>query len=109
VENRIKELKYDFGFDSFNLRNFYGTEAALNMVMLAYNLISLFRQAVLGQKKHEKLATLRYKLFAIGGYVIKKGNKRLLKLSLAMQRREWFKGLWAKSTDFNTPYIFSNA
>ena len=29
AENRIKELKYDFGFDSFNLNSFYGTEAAL--------------------------------------------------------------------------------
>ena len=29
AENRIKELKYDFGFDSFNLDSFYATEAAL--------------------------------------------------------------------------------
>ncbi|KFO66995.1 hypothetical protein ER57_13820 [Smithella sp. SCADC] len=46
AENRIKELKYDFGFDSFNMKSFYGTEAALNMVMLAYNLMSLFRQGL---------------------------------------------------------------
>jgi len=39
AENRIKELKYDFGFDSFNIANFYGMEAALNIVMPAYNLI----------------------------------------------------------------------
>lgn len=42
-ENRIKELKYDFGFDSFNFHSFYGTEAALHMVMLAYNMVSWFR------------------------------------------------------------------
>lgn len=41
-ENRIKELKYDFGFDSFNMQCFYGTEAALMFAMLAYNLMSLF-------------------------------------------------------------------
>jgi len=28
-ENRIKELKYGFGFDSFVMRNFWATEAAL--------------------------------------------------------------------------------
>ena len=40
TENR-KKLKYDFGFDSFNLNNFCSTEAALTMVILAYNLMSL--------------------------------------------------------------------
>ena len=28
-ENRIKELKADFGLESFNLRDFWATEAAL--------------------------------------------------------------------------------
>ena len=35
AENRIKELKYDFGFDSFNLQDFYATEAALTFAMIA--------------------------------------------------------------------------
>jgi hypothetical protein len=46
-ENRIKELKYDFAADSFCLHDFWATEAALSMVMVAYNLMSLFRQATL--------------------------------------------------------------
>jgi len=29
AENRIKELKYDFGFDSLNVQSFFGTETAL--------------------------------------------------------------------------------
>jgi IS4 transposase len=37
AENRIKELKYDFGFDSFNLKDFFATEAALTFAMIAYN------------------------------------------------------------------------
>jgi hypothetical protein len=57
-ETRIKELKYDFVFDNFNINNFYGTEAALNMVMLGYNLMSLFRQSILGSKVQNKLSTL---------------------------------------------------
>ncbi|MFM5959215.1 MAG: transposase, partial [Dolichospermum sp.] len=43
AENRIKELKYDFGFSSFNLHDFYATEAALTFAMLSYNLMALFR------------------------------------------------------------------
>lgn len=103
AENRIKELKYDFGFDSFNIDSFYGTEAALNMVMMAYNLMSLFRQVIIGNKVQPKLSTLRYKLFAIGGYMVKEGNNRILKLSLAMKRREWFLGLWGKTSQFSMP------
>ena len=47
AENRIKELKQDFGAESFNLKDFYATEAALIFSMTAYNLMSLFRLFVL--------------------------------------------------------------
>ena len=66
AENRIKELKYDFGFDSFNLKDFYATEAALTFVMIAYNLMSIFRMFVLQEKTQKTLTTLRYRVFAIG-------------------------------------------
>lgn len=107
AENRIKELKYDFGFDSFNMQSFYGTEAALNFVMLAYNFVSLFRQVILKQHKvHEQMKTLRYNVFAIGGYIVKSGSQRILKLSLAMKRREWFTGLWMNTNSFSAPAAF---
>ncbi|MCS6824504.1 MAG: transposase [Cytophagaceae bacterium] len=74
-ENRIKELKYDFGADSFNLRSFYATEAALSFVMIAYNFISLFRQMIMKTKVQEQMKTLRLKLFAIGAISLKKETK----------------------------------
>jgi hypothetical protein len=108
-ENRIKELKYDFGLSSFNIQNFFGTEAALNFVMLAYNLMSLFRQFILNSRTQHTLSTLRYKTFAIGAYLVKEGNTTVLKLSLVLKRREWFSGLWLKSKQFKLPVQFSNA
>ena len=42
AENRIKELKYDFGLDSFCMDKFWATEAAFRTIMIAYNLMSLF-------------------------------------------------------------------
>lgn len=107
AENRIKELKYDFGFDSFNTKDFYATEASLNFVMIAYNLMSLFRQAIIQQDVQNKLSTLRYKFMAIGAYMIKDGNQTILKLSLAMKRREWFKGLWNQSNNFKWPFAYT--
>ena len=108
AENRIKELKYDFGADSFNLQSFTATETAMNCVMLAYNMTSLFRQVVLCNKIQPTLKTMRYKVFAASGYLVKDGNRRLLKLCLAMRRRQWFEGLWGKSKDFNLPVSFTS-
>lgn len=97
AENRIKELKADFGFDSFNLNNFFGTEAALSITMLAYNLMALFRQYVLNSKIQHTLSTLWYKTFAIGAYFEKYNGKYSLRMALHRKRREWFQGLWASS------------
>jgi hypothetical protein len=107
-ENRIKELKYDFGVDSFNMQNFEATQAALDWAMMAYNLISLFRHVVINSKVHERMKTLRYQIFAIGGYHVKQGSNRILKLSLAMKRRQWFLGLWGLSKNFTLPVVFDS-
>jgi hypothetical protein len=73
----------------------------LNMIMLGYNLMSLFRQSILGRKVQYKLSTLRYRLFTMGVYMIKEGNHRILKLSLTMKRREWLLGLCDKTSIFS--------
>lgn len=109
AENRIKELKYDFGFDSFNLKDFYATEAALTFAMIAYNLMALFRTFVLQEKTQKTLSTLRYRTFAIGAYFEKVNDKLVLKIALNKKRREWFNGLWNYSKVFEYPFQFSNA
>jgi hypothetical protein len=109
AENRIKELKYDFGFDSFNLKSFYATEAALTFAMIAYNLMALFRTFVLQDKTQRTLSTLRYRTFAIGAYFEKINDKLVLKIALNKKRRAWFGGLWNYSKVFEYPFVFSNA
>lgn len=107
AENRIKELKYDFGFDSFNLNGFFPTEAALIFAMIAYNLMSLFRTFVLQEKTQKTLTTLRYRTFAIGAYFEKQNDKLVLKIALNKKRRNWFMGLW--NYKVNYPFEISNA
>ena len=109
AENRIKELKYDFGFDSFNLKDFYATEAALTFVMIAYNLMALFRTFVLQEKTQKTLSTLRYRTFAVGAYFEKINDKLVLKIALSKKRRQWFSGLWNYSKVFDYPFEFSIA
>ena len=114
-ENRIKELKYDFAADSFNMKDFWATEATLNTVMLAYNLMSLLRQVLLKTSavKHSStsvqhtLQTLRYKLFAKAAYITTESRKPTLNLALAMQQRAWMQGLWDASKTFDLPAKFT--
>lgn len=93
-ENRIKELKQDFGADNFCLKDFWATEASLIFVMIAYNLMSVFRLFVLQEKTQKTLATLRYKVFAIGAYFQKSKDTIKLKVALHKKRRKWFLGIW---------------
>lgn len=105
-ENRIKELKEDFGIDSFATKNFFALEATLNFIMMAYNLMSLFKQAIFQSKQQPQLKTLRYKLFATASYITKNGNQRILNLAIAIKNRKWWDGLFGNYDDIVFPYDF---
>lgn len=105
AENRIQELKYDFGIEGYCLHDFYATEAAFRMVMIAYNLVSLFRQAVLNDKIQAKLSTIRFKCFALGSWITKSGHKKVLKLSVVPQRRVWLDGLFSRLAEISPPFL----
>jgi hypothetical protein len=88
-ENRINELKEDFGMANFSCSSFDALEATLNWTMMAYNLMSLFRQVILQVKPQPQLKTLRYKLFATAAYITTNGNQRILNLAVTMRNRKW--------------------
>lgn len=68
AENRIKELKADFGADSFNLKEFNARETALIFSVIAYNLMAIFSMFVLQDKIQKTLSMLRFRVFNIGAY-----------------------------------------
>ncbi len=52
-----------------------------HFVMLAYNLMNLFKEHVLGQKENKRMAKwIRQRFFLIAGNLIKSGRKFILKL-----------------------------
>lgn len=104
-ENRIAELKNDFGITGFCLDSFYATEAALRAAMLAYNLMSLFRQAILQAPTAVRLPTMRFECFALGAWIGRQGRDKVLRISLARERRPWFEGLFAKTHGFSPPWL----
>ena len=96
-ENRIKELKQDFG----------ATEASFRFIVVAYNLMSLFRH--LGLKSHNQatLATLRSYGFAIGGWVSQHARKRVLQLSLPHKKRPWMDAIFRQIEVHPPPFAYS--
>jgi hypothetical protein len=94
-ENQIKELKYDYAVDKMNQNSFDATETTMNFIMIAYNLMSLFKQVVIPAKAKPMLKTIRYTTLNIGSYIVKTGRDKVLKMSLQMKRRKWITQLWS--------------
>ncbi len=94
AENKIKELKYDYGLDKINQESFDGTEATLNFLTIAYNIMSLFKNVIISEKVKNRLSTLRHKMLAIPSYLEKRGNEIILKMALQMHRRNWIRKIW---------------
>jgi hypothetical protein len=89
--------------------DFYGTEAAIRMVCVSYNLMSLFRQVTHQTPKQPKLSTLRFNCFAVGSWIVKDGRNEKLKMSVPLQRRQWFQGLFDKVAEMEMPYSIQNS
>jgi len=103
-ENRIKELKYDFGMENFALKKFFATEAAYRFMMSAYNIMALFKHQILQTNMH--LSTLRAYCFALGSWVTHHANYKVLNISLPTKRRAWMDGLFEKIKQQQKPYRF---
>src|SRR6218665_1458760 len=116
-ENRIEELKYDFAADTFNMKDFWATEATLDAGKRAYDLMSLLRQVLLkiSTVKHTSntvrhtLQKLLCKSFTKPAYIITESRKSILHLAMAMamQRRAWMQGWWDAAQTFDLPDRFS--
>jgi DDE family transposase len=107
AENRIKELKEDFGVEGFCMDDFCATETAMRFVMVAYNLMSLFRQLTHQKQAQPKLSTLRFNCFAVGSWISEHGRKKVLKMSVPLKRRQWYDGLFSNVQNLKLPLSLS--
>ena len=87
-ENVIKDLKEGYGFETFNLKNFWATESVLTMIGLVFhNLIVYLNTTILNPNRpKERLKTLRYKYLILSGFLGSTGGKRILLLSASEKR-----------------------
>ena len=96
-ENAIKELKEGYGWHAFNVRSFWGTEAAMLLIgMVCYNLVHHLNRCVLktAEEGVARLKTLRLKVLAIPAIYGSGGRRPTLRLgvqdrSLRAKLRYW--------------------
>ena len=81
VENMIKEGILSYSLD-VNISHFYGANVAhFHLVMLAYNLMNLFKEVVLGQKDKKRMGKwIRQRFFFIAGKLVSSSRRFILKL-----------------------------
>jgi hypothetical protein len=88
-ENRLKELKDDFGAAGFCLQSFDGTEAVFRLLCFLFNLVAAFKREVT-RNETPQLGTLRTDVLVVGGIVGTDGRKTVLRLGLRGERRQRF-------------------
>jgi hypothetical protein len=83
-ENVVKDLKEGYGFESFNVNNFWATEAVLTMIALVFhNLIIYLNRTILNPNRaQEQLKTLRHRYFTLPGQLGSGGRSYVLRLSV---------------------------
>ena len=106
-ENRIKELKSDFGLENFCLKNFWATEASFRLIMVGYNLMSLFRHFALNHHNKATLKTLKVYCFVLGAWQVKHANRKVLKIALPVKRRPWLDGIFSQINNNSPPFVYS--
>ena len=86
------------------------TESAFRLIMVAHNLMSLFRMKLLSERRNAPTkATINFECIAIGSYLTKKSRNIILNLSVQDKRRQFIEGLFQKLSGIGPPFIIPNA
>ena len=79
-ENRIKELKLDFGANRLPCGDFDANALYFAISTLAYNLFALMRMLLPPSWESYRVTTIRWRLYALAGKVVHHGRRVTLKL-----------------------------
>ncbi len=79
-ENRIKELKLDFGGDTLPCSDFNANGLYFLISALSFNLFALMRQLLPEELASHRVMTIRWRLYAIAAKVVKTGRQLFVKL-----------------------------
>jgi len=97
-ENRLKELKEDFGANGFCLHSFDGTEAAFRLICFLFNLVAHFKEDIT-RNPSPRLMTLRSQVLVAGAVLGSDGRQKVLRLGLRGAWRDRFATLLQRISD----------
>jgi len=103
-ENRLKELKDDFGARGFSLQAFDGTEAAFRLICFLFNLVALFKRDVTGNERPQ-LTTLRTRLLVVGAILGARGRHPILRLGLTGRLQARFAAVLTRIASLAGPTV----
>jgi hypothetical protein len=79
-ENRIKELKLDFGGDTLPCSSFNANALYFLICALSYNLFALMRQLLPEKLAQHRVITIRWRLYAMAAKVVRTGREMFVKV-----------------------------
>jgi len=79
-ENRIKELKLDFGGDVLPCSDFGANALYFMISALSFNLFALMRLFLPEELAHHRAGTIRWRLYAIAGKIVKTGRQLFINM-----------------------------
>ena len=79
-ENRIKELKLDFGGDVLPCSDFGANALYFMISALSFNLLALLRLFLPEELAHHRAMTIRWQLYAIAAKLVKTGRQIFIKM-----------------------------
>jgi len=90
MEPRIRELREDFALRKIPTRAFAANALYLEVVRLAYNLVTAFQRTCLPEQwQHLTLSTLRHRLFWLPGELTRPQNRPTLRLANSPIIQKW--------------------
>jgi hypothetical protein len=91
AENVFDELKNQWGFSGFCSQNAAVSQSSARMLLLVYNLWSLFLRVLKNQGGHTEAITSRYELLLIPAKLVLSGRRKTVKLAVGSKFASFLK------------------
>lgn len=95
-ENVFDELKNQWGFSGFCSGKAVVSESAARLLLITYNLWSIFARVLGGSGGHTEAITSRYELLMLPGRLVMSGRSRSMKLAVGEKLRASLKAAYQR-------------
>lgn len=96
AENVFDELKNQWGFAGFCARKASVSQSSARMLLLIYNLWSLFVRVIKNQSGHTEAITSRYELLLIPAKLACSGRRKIVKLAVGSKFASFLKQAYSR-------------